>query len=111
MGSFHLLMHAHWGHQPTRKRTPSPSPTRLGEASGVARVGWERVAAGRVRVRFMGRTDLQLLDAHWDHEPNPISRSSRGNEALIFFPESASGKSEPPDVGCYLRVGSWGASF
>src|SRR5215468_4707935 len=36
MGSFHLLMHANWGHEPTRKRalTPSPSPIR-----------WERVAA------------------------------------------------------------------
>src|SRR5262249_36023993 len=36
MGSFHLLMHANWGHEPTRKSplTPSPSP-----------IGWERVAA------------------------------------------------------------------
>jgi len=40
--------------------TPSPSPTRLGEASGVARVRWERVAAGRVRVRFMESFDLRL---------------------------------------------------
>jgi len=40
---------------------------------------------------FMGRTDLQLLDAHWGLEPNPISRSSRGHEALIFFPENALG--------------------
>src|SRR5262245_31887755 len=47
MESFHLLMHANWGHEPTRKRalTPSPSPTRRGGAFGVARVRWERVAA------------------------------------------------------------------
>jgi len=74
---------------------PSPSPTRLGEASDVARVGWERVAARPGEGLFMGRTDLRISDAHWGHEPNPISRSSRGlpavarraqagNEALIF---------------------------
>jgi len=26
--------------------SPSPFPTRLGEASGLARVGWERVVRG-----------------------------------------------------------------
>src|SRR5206468_6837959 len=36
MESFHLLMHTHWGHEPTRKRTLTPSP-----------------CPGRVRVRFM----------------------------------------------------------
>src|SRR5262245_11904806 len=60
MGSFHLLMHANWGHEPTRKSplTPSPSPIR-----------WERVAARPGEGRFMESPDLQRLDAHWGHEP------------------------------------------
>ena len=37
----------------------------------------------------MGRKDLRISDVNWAHEPNPISSSSRGNEALIFFPENA----------------------
>jgi len=71
MGSFHLhvmctrigAMNFH------RKRalTPSPSP-----------IGWERVAAGRVRVRFMGRLDLRISDAHWDHELLPLPSTGRG---------------------------------
>ena len=80
MESLHLLMHANWGHEPTCKRalTPSPSPTRLGEASGVARVGWERVAASpgeglsafrfplsAFPPRFMESEHFHISDAHW----------------------------------------------
>jgi len=36
--------------------TPSPSP-----------IGWERVAAGRVRVRCMGSFNL-FMHANWDYE-------------------------------------------
>src|SRR5262245_18834874 len=45
MGSKHLLLHANWGHELTRKRplTPSPSP-----------IGWERVAARPGEGGFMG---------------------------------------------------------
>jgi len=43
------------------------------------------------KLRFPESKHLQLSDAQWDLEPNPISRSSRGNEALIFFPENALG--------------------
>ena len=38
--------------------------------------------------RFMESPGLRISDAHWGLEPNPISRSSRGHKALIFFPES-----------------------
>ena len=41
---------------------------------------------------FMESLDLRISDVNWGHEPNPISRSSGGNEVH-------------PDVGCYLRVG------
>jgi len=114
MGSFHLhVMCTRIGAMNIRLKralTPSPFPIRPWLRRRLRRGEWERVAARPGEGLFMGRTDLQLLDAHWAHEPNPISRSSRGNEALIFFPEDALGQSEPPDVGCYLRVGSWRAS-
>jgi hypothetical protein len=47
MESLHLLLHAHWGHEPTRKGTlthPLPSDASDGR-------GWPK---GRVRVREAG---------------------------------------------------------
>ena len=70
MESFDLrISDAHWGHEPFVQKLLIHNETIF---------------------RFMESFHL-LLHAHWDHESNPISRSSRGHEALIFFPENALG--------------------
>jgi len=60
--SFNLRMHANWDHKLALRRalTPSPSPIR-----------WERVAAGRVRVRLMERAIIK-------HENTPIGTRPYG---------------------------------
>ena len=88
MESFHLLLHPHWNLEPFVPKTP---PKIEDEDEHDSRVSAFRFPLSAFPPRFMGSFDLRISDAHWTHEPNPISRSSRGNEALIFFPTNGLG--------------------
>src|SRR5262249_51918356 len=79
LGSEYLLMHANWGHERTRKRalTPSPSPIR-----------WERVAARPGEGRFMESKHL-LMHANWGHEPGHSAFENRQSKIRVSLLTSA----------------------